>query len=117
MGWRFGGQPETECVRRVRLRKRVHWKSEFNAEVAESAEKNNLFVAEPAVEDGLIGVDAAVAQKRPVAACFFALSRVALHHQDFFLVVPSLLGDLSEGVRDGKICPKIHTNIPILGFS
>src|SRR5260370_36078235 len=108
MGWRFGGQPETECVRRVRLRKRVHWKSEFNAEVAESAEKNNLFVAEPAVEDGLIGVDAAVAQKRPVAAGFFAPSRGALDDADFFLFVRRFADDLTQRIANERISPEIQ---------
>src|SRR5260370_18777540 len=97
----FGGHAETESVRRCCLRRPLHWKKEFNTEVTENSEKtkteetikraqkrknaenkkrrekNTLFVAEPAVEDRLVGVDAAVAQKRPVVPRVFPLCRVA----------------------------------------
>src|SRR6266576_1277366 len=68
----FGGYAEAECVWRFSLRRCFHWENEFNTEIAEHteiAEKKRshrlseeiLFFVQPAVQDGLIGVDAAVA--------------------------------------------------------
>src|SRR5271163_4690888 len=48
---------------------------------------HSKLVGEPAVEDGLVGVDAAVAEEGPVAALVFALGGIAFDHQDFFFVV------------------------------
>src|ERR1700724_969623 len=49
--------------------------------------KGILFFVQPAVQDGLIGVDAAIAEKWPVAARFLALCGVAFDDEDFFTVV------------------------------
>src|SRR5216684_3542354 len=70
----FGGHAKADSVGRFDLRWWHHSRGEFNTEATESAEKtekSNLFVTEPAVEDGLIGVDAAVAEEGPIAAGFF----------------------------------------------
>src|SRR5258708_38276526 len=91
----FGGHAEAESVRRFRLRRCLHWEKEFNTEIAEDTEntekktpdrlgKGILFFVQPAVQDGLIGVDAAVAEKRPVAARVLALGGGAFHGEGFF---------------------------------
>jgi len=49
--------------------------------------KETTLIAEPAIENGRIRIDAAVAEKRPVTASVLAFGRIALDDQDFFLVV------------------------------
>ena len=48
--------------------------------------KLKLF-AEPAVEDGLVGIDAAVAEEGPVAPRVFAFCGIAFDDKNFLLVV------------------------------
>src|SRR6267378_1880085 len=65
---------------------------EFNTEIAEKKRpdrlsKGILFFVQPAAQDGLIGVDAAVAEKRPVAACVLAFCGIAFDDEDFLFIV------------------------------
>src|SRR5713226_5083057 len=77
------------------------------------AEKSALLFVQPAVQYGWIGVDAAVAQKRPVAASFFALCGVAFNHQNFFLIVGCLGNNLAEGVSDKGISPEFQSRVSL----
>src|ERR1700758_3290833 len=44
-------------------------------------------VGKPALQDGLVSVNAAVSEKGPVATLVFAFRRVAFDNQDFFFAV------------------------------
>src|SRR5271170_1589152 len=73
--------------------------------------------AKPAVEDGLIGVDAAVAEEGPVAAGFFALGWVAFDYQDFFLVVRGFGENSAERVCNERISPEGQAGAAFFGFA
>src|SRR5438132_11583519 len=107
-------------MRRFDLRVSLHWEKEFNTEDTESAEdtvrkeKSTLLFAEPAVQDGLIGVDAAVAEEGPIAARVFALGGIALDDENFFLVVRSFGNHLAKGIGNERIPPEFQTRVAIL---
>src|SRR5204863_5027906 len=86
----------------------------LSAENRNCTGKSTLLFAEPAVEDGLIGIDAAVAQERPVAARVFALGGVALDNENFFVVVRGFGDDLPKGVGHERIAPELQAGIAIL---
>src|SRR5713226_1070259 len=128
----FGGHAKAESAGRFDLRWRLHSEKEFNTEITEDTErtekrknsksrelteKGTLFVTEPAVEDGLIGVDAAVAEEGPIAAGFFAFGGVAFDDENFFLIVRSFSNDLPEGVGDERVAPEFQAGVAILGFA
>src|SRR5229473_1335949 len=140
----FGGHAKAESVGPFDLRWRLHSEKEFNTEITEdtenaekakreeitkrakkrkngeseeSARRNTLFIAEPAVEDGLIGVDAAVAEEGPITAGFFAFGGVAFDDENFFLIVQSFSNDLPEGVGDERVAPEFQAGVAILGFA
>src|SRR5258707_5763419 len=73
--------------------------------------------AQPAIQNGAVGVDAAIAEKRPVAARVFAFCRVALDDEDFLFIVGSFGGDLAERIGDERISPEFETGIAIGGLS
>src|SRR6266852_4076036 len=134
-------------MRRFRLGRKLHRKKEFNTEITEDTEnaektkreeitkkpeerknaakreitriakKSTLLVAEPAIEDRLIGVDAAVAQKRPVAARFLTLGGIAFDDEDFFLVVRSFGDDLAKRIGDKGISPELQSRVAFFGFA
>ena len=56
-----------------------------------------------------IAVDAAVAQKGPVAADIFHRDQVNFTHQDFFFVVRGFGYDAAEGVTEERASPKFQT--------
>src|SRR5437660_705189 len=129
VGFPFGRHPKTGGARRFDLYGWLHWEKELNTEVTEDTErkekredseskeltgKGTLFVAEPAVQDGLIGVDAAVAQEGPVPARVFALGGVTFDDENLFLVVRSFGNHLAEGIRDKRISPEFQTGVAIL---
>src|SRR6267154_1830605 len=88
-----------------------------NGKRKEVTEKSTLFVAEPAIEDWLIGVDAAVTEKRPVAASFFALGGIAFDDQDFFLVVGGFGDDLAKRIGNKRISPEFQSGVAFLRFA
>src|SRR5260370_40238249 len=108
VGFPLGGHATTESVRRFGLRLTFHWEKESNTETtparsgqapdAERTEKSKLFVPEPAVQDGLIGVNAAVTEEGPVAARFLALGGGAFYDEGFFLLLGRLWNELAERV-------------------
>src|SRR5579862_4643673 len=67
--------------------------------------------AEPTVQDGLVRINPAVAQERPVAASLFAASRVTFDHQNFFLLAASLGKNLPERIGNKRVSPKFQTRI------
>src|SRR5712692_11582303 len=116
VGFPFRGHAVAEGVQRFSLSERLHWEKEFNTEVTEDTEcteKTVLFVAEPAVEDGMVGVDAAIAQKGPITAGFFALCGVSFDDEDFFFVVRSFGNDLAEGIGDERVAPEFQASIAV----
>src|SRR6058998_1527619 len=93
---------------------------EFNTggtEDSESARKGALFFAEPAIEDGLIGVDAAIAQEGPVPARFLALCRVAFNDEDFLFVMGSLGDNLTKRIGHKGISPEFQARVAIFGLA
>ncbi len=56
-----------------------------------------------------VGVDAAVAQERPVAPDFFHLLRIALDDQNLFLVVRRLGENPAERIADERSAPEFET--------
>src|SRR6202158_118314 len=126
----FGGHAETESVGRFGLWQCLHWEKEFNTEIAEDTEitekkrpdrlsKGILFFVQPAVQDGLISVDAAVAEKRPIAAGVLALGGIAFDDEDFFFVVGSFGDHLAEGISNKGIAPEFQSRVTffLLAFS
>src|SRR5260370_12262007 len=73
-----------------------------------------LFVTEPAVENGRVGVDAAVAEEGPVAARLFALGGGAFARENFFFVVGSFGNEFAQGVADRKISPELQSRAALL---
>src|SRR5256885_4594031 len=67
--------------------------------------------AQPAIQDWTVGVDAAVAEKGPVAPRVFAFCGVAFDDEDFFFVIRRFGGDLSEGIGDKRISPEFKTGV------
>src|SRR5258705_82884 len=76
-----------------------------------------LFVAERAIEDGLVGINAAVAEEGPVAAGLFALSGIAFDYEDFLFVVGGFGNDLAERVGDEGIAPKVEARVTFFRFA
>ena len=70
--------------------------------------------AEPAIGDDGISVDAAVAEKRPIPASLFALGRIALDNENFFLVVGGFRKNLAERIGDERIAPKFDARIALV---
>lgn len=62
----------------------------------------------------MVGVDAAVAEERPIASGFFALGGVALDDEDFFFVVGGFGEDAAEGIGDEGISPEFEAGIAVL---
>jgi len=65
----------------------------------------------------LIGVDAAVAQKWPVTAGFFALGGVALDDQNFLFIVGGFGEDAAEGIGDEGVSPELETGVAFFWFT
>src|SRR5215475_13245697 len=76
-----------------------------------SAKKRSF--AEPAIENGLIRVNAAIAEKGPVAARLFALFCVAFDDEHFFFFATGLRGDLPKGIGDERVAPEFETRIAV----
>jgi hypothetical protein len=104
-------------MRRFGLRRCLHSGKEFSTESTESTEPGALLFAQPAIQDWRVGVDAAVAQKRPVAPRVFAFRRIALDNENFFLVVRGLGENLPEGIGDERIAPEFQTGIAFFGLA
>jgi hypothetical protein len=73
-----------------------------------------LFFAEPAIGDDGIGVDAAIAEERPISASLFALGGITLDDKNFFLVVGGFGENLAEGIGDEGIAPKLNAGIALV---
>src|SRR5919109_1079642 len=89
----------------------------FNTEFAESTERNGhaaLFFAKPAVQDGLVGIDAAISEERPVAARLFALCGITFDDENFFFAVGGFGHNLPKRISDKGIAPKFEPGITVL---
>jgi len=73
--------------------------------------------AQPAIQDRTVGIDAAIAEKRPVAASVFALCGIAFDDKDFFFVVGGFGGDLAEGIGDERISPEFKAGVAVGGLT
>src|SRR6185312_1425189 len=62
-----------------------------------------------AAGDGRIGVDTAVAQKRPVAACIFEQREIDFRDENFFCVVGGFGNDAAERISDETSAPEFET--------
>ena len=65
----------------------------------------------------MVGVDAAIAQERPIAASVFAFCRIAFNDENFFLFAAGLRDDLPEWVSDKRISPEFDARIAGGGIS
>ena len=61
------------------------------------------------MDDWLVGVDAAVAEKWPVAAGIFEQAQIDFGDQDLFLVVGGFGDDAAEGVGDERSAPELQS--------
>src|SRR5437868_3872149 len=97
----------------------------FNTEGAENTRRtkkrrpkrslsSSLFFAEPAVQDRLIRINAAISQEGPVAASFFTLRGIALGDKNLLFAIGSFGNDLPERIRDKGIAPEFQPGIAIL---
>src|SRR5258708_16466974 len=73
--------------------------------------------AQPAIQDGSVGVDAAIAKEWPVATSVFALGGIALDDEEFFLIVGSFGDDLAKRMGDEKIAPEFKAGVAVCGPS
>src|ERR1700676_2088675 len=96
--------------------KEEHRRGTAGAGEAGGINTRTLF-AEPAVGGGLVGVDAAVAEERPVAASVFAFRWVAFHDENFFFVIGGLGDDLAEGIGDEGMAPEFETRVALFGLA
>ena len=69
--------------------------------------------AEPAIREWAVGVDAAIAQERPVAANVFTFCGVALDDQNFFLIVGGFGDELAERISHERIPPKFQAGVTL----
>src|SRR5262249_45874228 len=72
--------------------------------------------AKPAVENRLIGVNAPVAEERPVAASLFGFLRVAFDDKDFFFFAPGFRCNLAKGIGDERVAPEFEAGIAVGGI-
>src|ERR1035441_9207041 len=75
-------------------------------EVLEEALEGGSFSVNHAAGDRSIAVDAAVAQKRPVAANFFQVLQVHFTEKNFLLVVQCLSQYAAEGIAEKRSAPE-----------
>src|SRR5882724_4222685 len=94
----FGGDAKAKSVRRFGLRGCLHSERESNTGSTESTERVALLFTQPTIQDWRVRVDAAVAQKRPIAARVFAFCGVAFDDQDFLLVARGFGENLPEWI-------------------
>ena len=73
--------------------------------------------AQPAIQDGAVGVDATIAEEWPVATSIFAFCGIAFDDQDLFLVLGSFGGDLAKGVGDERISPEFEAGVAVGGLA
>ncbi len=88
----------------------------FNTEVTERTKTKKSF-AEPAVQDGLVGVDAAVAEEGPVAAGFFALGGITFDDENFFFVVRGFGENTAERIGNKGISPELEAGVALFRFA
>src|SRR5580700_1400128 len=62
----------------------------------------------PSLEDWGVGIDAAIAQKRPVAACFFDARGIAFDDEDFFLVGGTFGEDAAKWIGNEGMPPEFE---------
>src|SRR6266516_2727283 len=67
----------------------------------------SALLAQPAVQDGLISIDATVAEERPIAPCVLDAVRVAFDNENFLFVGRSLRHDLPERIGNERISPEL----------
>src|SRR5256712_791988 len=67
----------------------------------------NALLPQPAVQDGLIGIDAPVAQERPIAPCVLDAVRVAFDNENLLFVGRSLRRDLPKRIGNERISPEL----------
>ena len=66
---------------------------------------------EPATQNRLVRIHAAVAQKRPIPSRVFALRRIAFDNENFLFVLRRLGNDFPKRVGDKRISPKLQPGI------
>src|SRR5437879_2589144 len=69
--------------------------------------------AQPAVQDGAVSINAAIAEKWPVAARVFAFCGITLDHEDFLFVIGRFSGDLAERIGDERVSPEFEAGIAV----
>src|SRR5207245_7646848 len=74
-------------------------------------------IAVPASENWLVGIDAPVAQERPVAAGFLAPGGVAFDDEDFLFIARSFGDNLTERIGDKGMAPEFQSRVTFLGFA
>src|SRR5579871_1053521 len=100
------------CLRGVPIRRA----SGSQAREGKNLRKRRSF-AEPAIEDGLIRVDASIAEERPVAASFFAFLWITFDDENLFLIATGLRRDLAERIGDEGVAPEFEARIAIGGVA
>jgi len=65
----------------------------------------------------LVGVDASIAEKRPIAASVFAFCGIAFSDENFFFFAAGLRDDLAERIGDKRISPEFDARIAGGGIS
>src|SRR5579859_6785096 len=88
-----------------------------NRAEAELSRKQERSFAEPAVENRLIGVNAPVAEERPVSARLFGFLRVAFDDEDFFFFASGLCCNLSKRIGDERVAPEFQAGISLGGIA
>jgi len=64
-----------------------------------------------------VGINAAIAKERPVAAGVFTFGGIAFDHEDFFFIVGRFGNGLAEGIGDEGIAPELEAGIAIGRFA
>src|SRR5712671_6603435 len=78
---------------------------------ANRASLRQTLFAEPAIQDRLIGINAAVAKEWPAATRFFAFRRITFDHQNFLVFASGLRDDLTKRIGDERISPEFNSRI------
>jgi hypothetical protein len=105
----FGGHAIAEGVRRgARISGGSHSVRERITRIAIPARALRQTFAEPAFEDWLVGVNAAIAEEGPIAPGFFTERGIAFDDEDGFFVGGSFGENFAEGIGYERVAPEIQ---------
>jgi hypothetical protein len=63
----------------------------------------------PSIQNGRVGIDAAIPQERPISAYFLDAFKIAFDHQNFFLIGGGFRENLAERIANKRMSPEFES--------